>query len=174
MFLSKVFSENVLIHCIYWCRFTEMPTNNFVESRCVWSNICTQPETTIAFYEMMLCSKKKEMQLNTSPILSVIVFLNAACNRCFFAIASGISMHCSSHNSILLGIHMTPFSWKVFFLDIVQSHNQSLCILMVHQIFAAPAATSHLPEDYLEKVKQVHQFGGYGSKGYTSDICVAS
>jgi len=45
---------------------------------------------------------------------------------------------------------------------------------MVHQIFAAPAATSHLPEDYLEKVKQVHQFGGYGSKGYTSDICVAS
>ena len=116
MFLSKVFLENVLIHCIYWCRFTEMPTNNFVESRCVWSNICTQPETTIAFYEMMLCSKKKEMQLNTSPFLSVIVFLNAACNRCFFAIASGISMHCSSHNSILLGIHMIPFSWKVFFV----------------------------------------------------------
>ncbi|XP_039787448.1 phenylalanine--tRNA ligase alpha subunit, cytoplasmic-like [Panicum virgatum] len=33
----------------------------------------------------------------------------------------------------------------------------------------APAATSHLPEDYLEKVKQVHQFGGYGSKGYGYD-----
>jgi len=32
--------------------------------------------------------------------------------------------------------------------------------------FAAPAATSQLPEDYLEKVKQVHQSGGYGSKGY--------
>jgi len=26
-----------------------------------------------------------------------------------------------------------------------------------------------LPEDYLEKVKQVHQFGGYGSKGYGYD-----
>ena len=32
--------------------------------------------------------------------------------------------------------------------------------------FAAPATTQQLPEDYLEKVKQVHQSGGYGSKGY--------
>jgi len=48
--------------------FTEMPTNNFVESRCVWSNICTQPETTIAFYEMMLCSKKKRNAAQYEPL----------------------------------------------------------------------------------------------------------
>ncbi|KAF0933124.1 hypothetical protein E2562_013857 [Oryza meyeriana var. granulata] len=30
----------------------------------------------------------------------------------------------------------------------------------------APAATKQLPEDYLEKVKEVHQCSGYGSKGY--------
>ncbi|CAL4967137.1 unnamed protein product [Urochloa decumbens] len=33
----------------------------------------------------------------------------------------------------------------------------------------APAATKLLPEDYLEKVKQIHQSGGYGSKGYGYD-----
>ncbi|KAL5220616.1 hypothetical protein ABZP36_025329 [Zizania latifolia] len=33
----------------------------------------------------------------------------------------------------------------------------------------APAATKQLPEDYLEKVKEVHQSGGYGSKGYGYD-----
>ncbi|KAF0925639.1 hypothetical protein E2562_017214 [Oryza meyeriana var. granulata] len=33
----------------------------------------------------------------------------------------------------------------------------------------APAATKQLPEDYLEKVKEVHQCGGYGSKGYGYD-----
>lgn len=33
----------------------------------------------------------------------------------------------------------------------------------------APAATTQLPDDYLEKVKQVHQSGGYGSKGYGYD-----
>uniref|UniRef100_A0A0E0QYS1 phenylalanine--tRNA ligase n=1 Tax=Oryza rufipogon TaxID=4529 RepID=A0A0E0QYS1_ORYRU len=34
---------------------------------------------------------------------------------------------------------------------------------------APPAATKQLPEDYLEKVKEVHQRGGYGSKGYGYD-----
>ncbi|KAM3224797.1 hypothetical protein ACQJBY_057890 [Aegilops geniculata] len=33
----------------------------------------------------------------------------------------------------------------------------------------APATTTQLPDDYLEKVKQVHQSGGYGSKGYGYD-----
>ncbi|XP_044955675.1 phenylalanine--tRNA ligase alpha subunit, cytoplasmic-like [Hordeum vulgare subsp. vulgare] len=33
----------------------------------------------------------------------------------------------------------------------------------------APATTPQLPDDYLEKVKQVHQSGGYGSKGYGYD-----
>ncbi|XP_037444885.1 phenylalanine--tRNA ligase alpha subunit, cytoplasmic-like [Triticum dicoccoides] len=33
----------------------------------------------------------------------------------------------------------------------------------------APATTTQLPDDYLEKVNQVHQSGGYGSKGYGYD-----
>uniref|UniRef100_A0A1D1YB38 phenylalanine--tRNA ligase n=1 Tax=Anthurium amnicola TaxID=1678845 RepID=A0A1D1YB38_9ARAE len=33
----------------------------------------------------------------------------------------------------------------------------------------APSATRHLPEDYVEKVKHVHESGGYGSKGYGYD-----
>lgn len=32
--------------------------------------------------------------------------------------------------------------------------------------FAVPAATRQLPEDYVERVKRVHESGGYGSKGY--------
>ncbi|XP_039129249.1 phenylalanine--tRNA ligase alpha subunit, cytoplasmic [Dioscorea cayenensis subsp. rotundata] len=32
-----------------------------------------------------------------------------------------------------------------------------------------PSTTKQLPEDYLERVKQVHQSGGYGSKGYEYD-----
>lgn len=32
-----------------------------------------------------------------------------------------------------------------------------------------PAATRQLPEDYVERVKRVHEFGGYGSKGYGYD-----
>lgn len=32
-----------------------------------------------------------------------------------------------------------------------------------------PATTTQLPNDYLEKVKQIHQSGGYGSKGYGYD-----
>ncbi|KAK3159180.1 hypothetical protein QOZ80_2AG0146740 [Eleusine coracana subsp. coracana] len=33
----------------------------------------------------------------------------------------------------------------------------------------APATTKDLPEEYLEKVKQIHQSGGHGSKGYGYD-----
>ncbi|TVU28622.1 hypothetical protein EJB05_20146 [Eragrostis curvula] len=33
----------------------------------------------------------------------------------------------------------------------------------------APAATKQLPDEYLEKVKQIHQSGGHGSKGYGYD-----
>lgn len=32
-----------------------------------------------------------------------------------------------------------------------------------------PASTQKLPEDYLERVKKVHESGGYGSKGYGYD-----
>ncbi|KAG7015676.1 Phenylalanine--tRNA ligase alpha subunit, cytoplasmic [Cucurbita argyrosperma subsp. argyrosperma] len=33
----------------------------------------------------------------------------------------------------------------------------------------APASTRELPEDYVERVKQVHEIGGFGSKGYGYD-----
>ncbi|XP_023521081.1 phenylalanine--tRNA ligase alpha subunit, cytoplasmic-like [Cucurbita pepo subsp. pepo] len=33
----------------------------------------------------------------------------------------------------------------------------------------APSSTKELPEDYVERVKQVHENGGYGSKGYGYD-----
>ncbi|KAI3973583.1 hypothetical protein MKW92_033309 [Papaver armeniacum] len=32
-----------------------------------------------------------------------------------------------------------------------------------------PSATKSLPEDYVEKVKRIHESGGYGSKGYEYD-----
>lgn len=32
--------------------------------------------------------------------------------------------------------------------------------------FAAPSTTKELPEDYVQRVKQVHESGGYGSRGY--------
>ncbi|WOL09555.1 phenylalanine--tRNA ligase alpha subunit, cytoplasmic [Canna indica] len=33
----------------------------------------------------------------------------------------------------------------------------------------APSSTKYLPEDYVERVKRVHEAGGYGSKGYGYD-----
>ncbi|XP_010555299.1 PREDICTED: phenylalanine--tRNA ligase alpha subunit, cytoplasmic [Tarenaya hassleriana] len=33
----------------------------------------------------------------------------------------------------------------------------------------APSTTRTLPEDYVERVKRVHEFGGYGSRGYAYD-----
>lgn len=37
---------------------------------------------------------------------------------------------------------------------------------MIIKHSAVPATTRQLPEDYVEKVKRVHESGGYGSKGY--------
>ncbi|KAJ8471827.1 hypothetical protein OPV22_026170 [Ensete ventricosum] len=36
-------------------------------------------------------------------------------------------------------------------------------------LLKAPASTRFLPEDYVERVKLVHESGGYGSKGYGYD-----
>ena len=36
----------------------------------------------------------------------------------------------------------------------------------MYSLCAVPSTTRELPEDYLQKVKQVHEIGGYGSKGY--------
>lgn len=33
-------------------------------------------------------------------------------------------------------------------------------------VFAVPSTTLSLPEDYLNRVKEMHESGGYGSKGY--------
>lgn len=31
-----------------------------------------------------------------------------------------------------------------------------------------PSTTNKLPEDYVERVKSVHESGGYGSRGYVT------
>ncbi|KAI8005424.1 Phenylalanine--tRNA ligase alpha subunit, cytoplasmic [Camellia lanceoleosa] len=36
-------------------------------------------------------------------------------------------------------------------------------------IFIVPPMKKFLPEDYVERVKRVHEFGGYGSRGYEYD-----
>jgi len=36
----------------------------------------------------------------------------------------------------------------------------------VTHISAAPSTTKILPEDYVQRVKHVHESGGYGSRGY--------
>jgi hypothetical protein len=33
-------------------------------------------------------------------------------------------------------------------------------------ILTEPSTTRTLPEDYVQRVKQVHESGGYGSRGY--------
>ena len=35
----------------------------------------------------------------------------------------------------------------------------------VNYLIVAPSTTRELPEDYVERVKQVHESGGYGSRG---------
>lgn len=34
--------------------------------------------------------------------------------------------------------------------------------------YAEPSTTKTLPEDYVKRVKNVHESGGYGSRGYVS------
>ncbi|GFS29330.1 phenylalanyl-tRNA synthetase, putative [Actinidia rufa] len=36
-----------------------------------------------------------------------------------------------------------------------------------------PSTTKTLPEDYVERVKRVHEFGGYGSRGESSAVTLA-
>jgi hypothetical protein len=35
-------------------------------------------------------------------------------------------------------------------------------------LLPAPAQTQRLPEDYVKRVKDVHEIGGYGSIGYNT------
>lgn len=82
--------------------------------------------------------------------------------------ASGTLMSCSSPNNTLLEIHMTPFFWKVSRILIFSNTSQIFfdSILSTCDTSAAPSTTKELPEDYVQRVKQVHESGGYGSRGY--------
>lgn len=86
-------------------------------------------------------------------------------------VASGILMRYSNRNNTLPVTRMTPSSWRVCtFINI-----SALCIIHAKPIknvytflVAAPGSTKDLPEDYLARVKLVHESGGYGSKGFNS------
>lgn len=87
-------------------------------------------------------------------------------------VASGILMHYSNRNNTLPVTRMIPSSWKVCTLI----KYSALCIIHVKPIkyvytclVAVPEFTKDLPEDYLKRVKLVHESGGYGSKGF--NIC---
>ncbi|KAJ0011107.1 hypothetical protein Pint_34644 [Pistacia integerrima] len=66
---------------------------------------------------------------------------------CFYVklVASGTLMHCSSHNNTLPVIHM------------------------IHSFYKNLQLRGNCPEDYVERVKRVHEVGGYGSRGYGYD-----
>jgi hypothetical protein len=72
--------------------------------------------------------------------------------------ASGTSTLSLSPNNIPPEIYKTLFSSRV----------QTLvcCLRAVLMIFTDPASTDSFPEDYMERVRTVHQDGAYGSKGY--------
>lgn len=85
-----------------------------------------------------------------------------------FFVASGILMRYSNRNNTLPVTRMTPSSWRVWtFINI-----SALCIInakpIKNDLVAAPGSTKDLPEDYLARVKLVHESGGYGSKGFNS------
>ena len=55
-------------------------------------------------------------------------------------------------------VHIIFKIHKKFFINIVDYSIILFCI--------EPAISTSFPEDYLEKVKNVHSKGGYGSQGY--------
>lgn len=63
--------------------------------------------------------------------------------------------------------HSNPFCFPVFWTS---SLNPVWCFVIWYlfgtSIFLAPSTTKELPEDYVERVKHVHESGGYGSRGY--------
>lgn len=93
--------------------------------------------------------------------------------------ASGTLTPCSSRNNTLPVMHMTHSTWKVCWLDFLNCYIRFPTIhekinknnpvsfwlsLVIHM--PAPSTTKELPEDYVERVKRVHECGGYGSRGY--------
>jgi len=66
-------------------------------------------------------------------------------------------MPCSSHNSTLLEMLTIPSSLKVM---------QSLTIdIFTLCVFVDPERSFEFPKEYLERVRTVHQDGGFGSEG---------
>lgn len=89
-------------------------------------------------------------------------------NLCLL-VASGTLMHCSSHNSTLPVIHTIHSSWKVGItssLDCSSSATYGFLLMVIWLSHVEPSTTRELPEDYVERVKSVHESGGYGSRGY--------
>jgi hypothetical protein len=82
--------------------------------------------------------------------------------------ASGTSILCSNPNNIQLVIPMIHSFWKVskilIFFNSIQIFFAS--ILSTFYTSAAPSTTKELPEDYVQRVKQIHESGGYESRGY--------
>ncbi|GAB2267464.1 hypothetical protein Dimus_002447 [Dionaea muscipula] len=74
-------------------------------------------------------------------------------------------MRCSSHSNILLVIHTTLSSFKYEVL-VSDEENSFVSTFYISASSIAPSTTSRLPEDYVETVKNVHENGGYGSRGY--------
>lgn len=74
-----------------------------------------------------------------------------------------------NHNNIPPGIHMTHFSWKVrltwFFIFVPSLVSVLISDRMMFIMQIEPSTTKTLPEDYVARVKQVHESGGYGSRG---------
>lgn len=84
-------------------------------------------------------------------------------------IASGTLMHYSSHNNTLPVILMIPSFWKVCMnslLDCGDPASYGFLLMVIWLEHAEPSTTRELPEDYVERVKRVHESGGYGSRGY--------
>ena len=79
-------------------------------------------------------------------------------------------MHSSNRNNTLPVIHMIHSSYEVCLnFSVVPSVFASDFALMDDTAMTyviEPSTTKTLPEDYVERVKQIHESGGHGSRGY--------
>lgn len=78
-------------------------------------------------------------------------------------------MLCSSLNNIQPVMPMTHSSCKVCqtsLFDYINSTPECIYLTGSWHAHIVPSTTRELPEDYVERVKCVHEHGGYGSRGY--------
>lgn len=142
-------------------------------------------EQNISWSEFVLVLLKKKRESFEVKLFVLICDLDAFISRnirkpiCLFSSCLLRSVHCaafgilmsfSSRNSILPVIHMIRsflkvcFTW-LFSLNSVQ-YGSILIYFFPGTLPLAPSTTNTLPEDYVERVKRVHESGGYGSRGY--------